>query len=201
MNWINKLEEEIQHLLGCDDVEIIMMGDFIYDFLKQVPKRWTEFLQFFNFSQLITEPTRVTESGSTLRDHVYSNRPDNICETNVQPSSASDHYPVCITRHSPKLKPKARHTEIKYRAFKNFDENLSLQNLIESDISRFQNIVCVDQALDVWNKTLMNVLDKSAPIKTKRVKSKQLPPWLITQMSEISEARHKRDMFHKRKEF
>ena len=61
---------------------------------------------FFNFSQLITEPTRVTESGITLIYHVYSNRPENIGETNVSPFSASDHYPVCITRHSPKLKPK-----------------------------------------------------------------------------------------------
>ena len=69
------------------------------------------FLQSFNFSQLITEPTKI-----------------------------------------------------KYRDCKHF---LFLQNLIESDISRVQNIACVDQTLDVWNKTLLNVLDKSAPIKNK----------------------------------
>ena len=46
-NWINKSEEEIQHLLGSDDTEIIIMGDFNYDFLKQVPKRWTIFFAIF----------------------------------------------------------------------------------------------------------------------------------------------------------
>ena len=70
------------------------MGDINFDFLKHPPKQWLDCLETFNISQLITQPTRVTENSSTLIDHIYTNKPKNITEINVRFFSLSAHYPV-----------------------------------------------------------------------------------------------------------
>ena len=56
------------------------MGNF-YDF-------------FLSFSQLVCDPTRVTENSSTLIDHIYTNFDENITHVHVCKISISDHYAI-----------------------------------------------------------------------------------------------------------
>ena len=59
------------------------------------PSYWSTALEEFNLSQMILTPTRVNAKSCILIDHIYTNRPDAMCETNVPIISLSDHYPIC----------------------------------------------------------------------------------------------------------
>ena len=149
-------------------------------------------------SQLVTQPTRVTENSSTLTDHIYTNKPENITEINVPFYSISDHYPVCATRKCSKPERKHQHLTIDYRDFKKFDEEKFINSIIDSNISKVENMSDVNEALNFWNKTFLHCFNKHAPLKSKRVKSASLPSWINPN---INQARKKRDLFHKLKDF
>ena len=57
-----------------DNKELIIMGDFNRDLLKsnQAAADWMNSMTSLGFTQLINCPTRVTETTSTLTDHIYS---------------------------------------------------------------------------------------------------------------------------------
>ncbi len=76
------------------------------------------------------EPTRVTDISSTLIDHAYSNRPENITNVFIPAYSISDHYPVCLTRRHKNANNKGPcHNVISYRSTKEFNENSFMQDL------------------------------------------------------------------------
>jgi len=188
---------QIQKALLKEDLETIILGDFNIDYMKTPPLTWISNFETYNFTQLINTPTRVTDKSATIIDHVYTNKPDNISETNVPVYALSDHYPVCITRHVPKSYKNGQHIEIQYRDFKQFDEEMFLNDLVCKPFQSVCNIADVNTALDKWYQMFNAALDKHAPIKTKRVKQQITPKWITP---EISEARHLSDNFHKKKD-
>ena len=81
------------------------------------------------FTQLINCPTRVTETTSTLIDHIYSSNEENISSVRVARLGISDHFAIlCCRKTNFSLKGNA-HKSIKYRSFKSFDENAFLHDL------------------------------------------------------------------------
>ena len=52
----------------------------------------------YNLSQLINEPTRVTDFSSTLIDHIFTNTPDKVVCSGVSHISISDHSLVYAYR-------------------------------------------------------------------------------------------------------
>ena len=107
------------------------MGDFNIDLRSCTNHKWLNLLQLFDLSQLVTEPTRVTQTSSSLIDHVYSSNPENISECFVPFYSISDHFPVCLTRKISCKVTKSEHTTSSYRCFKNFNEAMFLSDLLE----------------------------------------------------------------------
>ena len=130
-------------------------------------------------------------------DHVYTNKPENICEINVPYLALSDHYPVCITRRLPKVEHKRNHIEIKYRDFKNFTDDEFLSDLLYVDFDALNDINDPTEVLLKFYDQLFDVVNEHAQCKTKRVKSQLKPSWISP---EINEARHKRDRYHKLKD-
>ena len=63
--WINLFEEElsIAHSTG---LEIILMGDFNIDCTSCLNRKWQNLVQLFDLSQLVSEPTRITETTSAF---------------------------------------------------------------------------------------------------------------------------------------
>jgi endonuclease/exonuclease/phosphatase family metal-dependent hydrolase len=57
-----------------------------------------ELLETYNLKQIVNEPTRVTKESKTLKDHIYITNLEKLQESHVVQYSASDHYPVCMTR-------------------------------------------------------------------------------------------------------
>ena len=88
IEWIDNFEKEVEAVLANDDNEVFIMGDLNFNLLLNPPKRWLDFIEMYNLTQVISQPTRITENSSTLIDHIYTNRPDNISEVNVSSFSA-----------------------------------------------------------------------------------------------------------------
>lgn len=175
--WIDKFEEEIS-MAQTTGLEIILMGDFNIEFRSCTNNKWLNLIQLFDLSQIIQQPTRVTEKSSTLIDHVYTSNPENIIECFVPVYSISDHFPVCFTRKINSKIPKSKHVLKSYRCFKNFDENSFLSDLSE-DMNNFSaDKPDINHDMQLWYSLVLKQLDKHAPVKHKRVKTSRLPEWL-----------------------
>ena len=174
---------------------MIIMGDYNIDHLKDLPRYWSEALEEFDLTQIITAPTRVTDKTSTLIDLIYTNKPQNICENRVPVIAISDHYPVCITRNSSRMSDKKKRVEIRYRDFKHFNEGEFLFELTQINFETLMSSRSSNEILEISYEKLFSVVEKHAKPKSKRVKSQYKPKWIS---NEINEARYKRDMYHKR---
>ena len=98
----------------------------------------------------------------------------------------------------PKPEKKNTHYEITYRDLKHFNEDLYLHDLFHAPFQKVEESNEVNDAVDIFYNILESVLNGHAKIVTKRVKTQAKPAWLSP---EINEARHKRDYFHKKKNF
>ena len=158
--------------------EIILMGDFNID-LSKANKSWTEAFSFFNPSQIIDSPTRVTPSSRTVTDHIYSSTPLHIQEVCVPVLGVSDHYSVCCTWSKKGVKiPKLGHTLLTYRSFAKFDEDKYIGDLRNAAFSYVYNHTDSGDALNTWYSIFNKILDKHAPQKMKRTKYAVKPEWL-----------------------
>ena len=98
------------------DKDLIITGDLNYNLL---PKRTTEsdckqlkgLLRQENLTQLINQPTRITQYSKTLLDIIITNSPHNIRKSGVLSLSLSDHNMVfCIRKLNwMKAVPEAKH--------------------------------------------------------------------------------------------
>ena len=185
--WIDSFEQEVS-IAQATGLEIIMMGDFNIDYNKSITKRWLNMIQLLDLSQLVSEPTRITEKSATIIDHVYTNHHENVTECFISKLAISDHSPVCFTRKVNCKIPKHKHVTTTYRCFKQFNEFAFLSDL-QNDLDSFTaNATCVDDDFTNWSKLIITRLDNHAPFKTVRVKHRRLPEWFspdITHMQRL----------------
>ena len=117
--WVTKFET-MRLKVDTEDKELIILGDFNIDLMSdKIPLRWTHLKNIFNMSQIVSDPTKVTKTSSTLVDHVYSTQPENIDFISVPKYSISDHYPIFISHKRELKKKKQFHDHITCRS-KNF---------------------------------------------------------------------------------
>ena len=77
-----------------EDKEIYLMGDINRDLLNdQIKTAWTDYMEPFGLTQLVSEATRVINDSRTSIDHIYSNCPENL-NSLVPQIGLSDHFPI-----------------------------------------------------------------------------------------------------------
>ena len=198
--WFNVFANSLEQSF-LEQKECMIIGDFnlnLQDSSSRV-NSWIESLSSLNYTQLVNEPTRVTQYSSTLIDHAFTNKPSNISNVFVPKLSISDHYPVCLTR-----KVNSRHVAehphkiISYRSLKHFDVNLFLVDLASLPWNTLDECPNIDDAFETFIALYNKALDKNAPMKKKRVKRIHQPNWIN---NEILDAIKQRNYFHKRKDF
>ena len=175
--------------------DIILMGDFNINLLIH-QNTWLSVISMLGLSQLIKEYTRVKTQ--TLIDHIYTNNVEKVINPTILRSCISDHYAVFGTYCS-KLPKQAKngHDYIQYRSFKNFNETLFLHDIASMPLYNIYDTNDPDKALDLLHMMLLVTIDKHAPLRTKRVKHPDLPPWIT---SELVFAMHLRDIFKDKKD-
>lgn len=99
-----------------------IMGDLNYDLLKFEQHEKTKVLledSFGNgFLELVSIPTRISNTSATLIDHLYTNTMSNCYDTSVIISDISDHFPICHI-----ISDKQKDIRPKYVEVQNFNEN------------------------------------------------------------------------------
>ena len=175
-------KEKIEHLI-ChfkDSIsklpsksEVFILGDLNCDYdnnkqtLSSVIKN---FCTTYHFQQLISEKTRVTESSSTLIDLILTNS-KHVSLSGVDDIGISDHCLVFTERKLRKDKFGAR--TVTTRSFKHFSSEDFLTDLERCDWSSVIYNDNLDSASENFNKILLSVADKHAPLKTHRVRNNQ----------------------------
>ena len=178
--------------------DVLVLGDFNIDMLKP-HSCWDSTLALFGFAQLITSPTRTTPTSTSLIDHIYTNNPSAVVTTDVSDISISDRNPISCTRSIklPKPEPKG-HTKISFRSFKHFNQNAFFVDLTCTPFDNVHQHTDPNEALAVWYKLFMDVVNRHAPVRHKRVKHSKLPPWLN---KNIIQAMSDRDRLKKERMF
>ncbi|XP_072016559.1 uncharacterized protein [Amphiura filiformis] len=106
VEYFKRFDEKVQSI-NADD--IVILGDFNLDCLSEnTYKKVHEFCTNSQLSQLVDEPTRVTETTSTLIDLICVSKPEEISNCEVVYYGVSDHYLVkmCKKYNRVKLMPK-----------------------------------------------------------------------------------------------
>ena len=165
-SWIDLFEEELS-IAQATGLEFILMGDFNIDLNTSTNNKWIHLIQLFDLSQLVTEPTRVTETTATIIDHIYVSNPENMSNCFVSRLSISDHFPICFSRKVNHKLTKNKHTINSYRSYKHFDETKFLADLsLDLDNFEISYTNTVEDDLAAWSTTLTKHLNKHAPIKS-----------------------------------
>ena len=154
--WIDLFEENLS-IAQATGLEYIVMGDFNIDMRSCSTSKWLNLIQLFDLTQIVTEPTRITQTSATLIDHVYTNSPGNIVEFVVSKLSVSDHYPVCFSRKINCKLSQHEHITISYRSFKKNNEERFVNDL-SFDMQNFHpNKSHIDEDFDIWSSILSNI--------------------------------------------
>lgn len=202
--WIDTFESFIDKvdLLNCEmfllgDYNIRYHSDFDYKFNNS---KWADMILKFGLHQLVTVPTRVCKTVSTIIDHLYTNSPDSLSEVFVPNLSMSDHFPVCFTYklHECKTSKTHTHNAMRYRSFKRFDLIKFQHDLSMCNFGIIETISNPDLSLQLFYDILNNTLNRHAPIKEKRIKRACQPPWFD---DEVKEAIYKRNKLKQEKRF
>ena len=195
--WYDKFLH-LADLIGLPKNDTLLLGDFNIDMLKS-QNAWDCSLQLFGLEQFIKQPTRITASTATLLDHIYSNCPENVKDASVGDLSISDHFPVtCNWLLKIPIDLKNGHTTTTFRSFKNFNKDAFLYDLSLTRFDLIYSITDPEAALCLWYALFNAVLDKHAPVRTRRVKSSIRPPWLT---HDLMKAMKERDKLKKKQRF
>ena len=61
-------------------------------------KSYKQFISLFNLTQIITDPTRVTNCSSTLIDHICFSDCEKVCQSGIINFGIADHSVIYCTR-------------------------------------------------------------------------------------------------------
>ena len=81
----------------------------------------------------------------------------------------SDHQLIYRTRKISRIK-RGSHKQIKFRSFKNYTADVFEQELSRLNFPNYRNFSDINEAYNDFVQKIMNVIDKVAPLKERRVK-------------------------------
>ena len=150
--------------------DILVAGELVCDMLKPRSPEANALLDLcnsVNLTQLIKEPTRVTENASTLIDVIMTSSNNIVEDSGVVVSHISDHFLV-YTYLKLKL-PKSLSSSVNIRSYKNYNRDKFVEDLKQVSWHETALVDDVSKMLDHFNTNFLNVLESHAPIKTVRI--------------------------------
>ena len=101
IDFLDKIEILLQ-ILDNEHKELIIVGDLNCDFLSNNlsnhTKRFNDIVNIFQLTQLIDQPTRITEKTASLLDVALVNNPEKISHSGVLHVGISDHSLIYVCR-------------------------------------------------------------------------------------------------------
>ena len=196
-NNVELVEKYKTFLISCfskipKNSEVFILGDFNCDMLRKnhLSSAINDLCKDKSLVQYVDSPTRVTQTSSTLIDLILSNSKE-ATECQVVDLGLSDHSLVCIKRSKLKIKKSPRF--VISRSFKNFNQEAFLDDLGNLDWSKVIHTNDVDTAVSQFNKNVLEVLNRHAPLTKKRLRDSS-PQWVT---EELLDAIKRRDYLKK----
>ena len=105
--YLLNLKDNKIYLLGDFNINLLQNGNYILNKKRMAVcqgavhtliNKYQEFCQTFSLKQLITCPTRITCSTSSLIDHILTNSSEKIFQSGIIDCGMSDHQLILCTR-------------------------------------------------------------------------------------------------------
>ena len=189
--------ERVVDKVDAENLELYLLGDLNCDLFPDSvnanSSHLLNIMDIYGLTQLITEPTRVTQYSRTLIDLCLTNSPDKICNSGVVNIGISDHSIIFLTRKISHFRSFV-HKTAEVRQLKNFNQDEFLRDLRMNEWNRVSMLNNPNEMWNLWKHLLMSVIDKHAPLKTKRIRNKR-SPWIT---NELLREIYKRDFLKKK---
>ena len=132
---------------------------------------------------MIETPTRITDSCSSLLDHIITNNSVKIYQSGVLDIGVSDHLITFCSRKIIRGQI-GKHKTIKIRSLKNYSLPLFLSKLRNVDWSNVTTCSDVNEAWYNFKTKFTSILDEVAPIKHVRIKTRT-EPWINSMILQL----------------
>ena len=175
--------------------EPILTGDFNINCLNVNSPEYRllcdSIIEPFNLTQVIDQPTRVTEKSSTLIDLMFVKNKNKVkghgcCAV----PGVSDHHMTYLSYDV--KKPKFTPVRVTARDFKNFNRDAFIAAADEANFENVYFVDTVDDKVTVLENEIHMLLDQFAPYKTFTITKPNSTPWLN---DEIRKVMYVRDMY------
>ena len=150
------------------------MGDFNLDLSLNTNRKLVNLIERFDWSQLISQPTRVTETSSTditFIHHILKIFLNALCHIILLVTT----FLYAFSRKLNNKTNKSDHITTSYLSFKTSNEDTFINDL-SGDLNNFT--VCpqshIKDDLMIWYSIFLKHLDQQVPYKTKCVKFKNI---------------------------
>ena len=179
--------------------EVILLGDINIDSLKWfkdgLPSSdpihklrplidlLQEKIMPFGVYQKVAVPTHM----ESCLDHLYTNKPEKLCDIMAVNNGGSDHKIISTVRYAKNIDRNVRY--IRKRCFKNFNADAfkdEIRGVSWFDVYMSKN---VNDAVRKLTSRITNILDNWAPVRTIQVRRKYAP-WLSDQTKELIKVRN-----------
>ena len=184
---------DIFSLMNLKNKPILILGDFNDDLLLSNNKIGN-IIKTLHLSQLISKPTRITSSSSTLLDLVITNNPNFIVHSDALSCPVGDHELLTVTINVKKEKPPP--VVRTFRSLVNYSPNYFC-DLLFNETSILNTILQTDSVNEqvlIFSNVFMICLDMCAPFVTKEI-TRPPAPWIDNQ---TKEAMRVRDNLHEK---
>ena len=187
------LEEVCANTVDFVKTEAIVIGDLNTNIQKNntaIYKALKSFCYFFDLHQLIVEPTRICDSSQTTIDLILTSDRSKIANSGVIHYGLSDHSIIFCTRKIQRSAPGC-HNQIKVRSLRNYSSEVLSSSLGSLDWSPVFDCSTTDKASDCFRSMFLPIVDKLAPIKEIRSKTRT-EPWINPDILIAIEQRNKK---------
>lgn len=189
-NCLRVLENTLISLLPSHDF-VLFGSDFNIDCLSNQGGSLTlnTFLNKYGLHQIITQPTRITNSTSTLLDIIVTSSLDFVRDPEVvRMDDMSDH---CLVKCSITCKRSPAVIKFKTcRDYSNFDYNLFVADMYSIGFDILYSMSNADEMVKFFTDTVNELFNRHAPYKTKRL-TKPPAPWITPNIKFMMRLRNK----------
>ena len=174
--FFDEFSQFLENVVMCPEA-LVISGDFnlhLDDLRDNDTKKFMDLLETFSLSQHVSGPTHL--SGHTL-DLIITRSSDDIVLASPKTTfPISDHFiiqcPIGFSR--PALSCK----KLTFRKLKNIDIAAFSADVASSMLCASVHWDNIDTLSDYFNKTLTDILDNFAPLKTRTMINRPKVPWL-----------------------
>ena len=173
--FFNELTTSLSQITNLYDYFVIM-GDLnidTFDKTKDTACYLSDLCDTFSLKNIITGKTCFKKTTGPSIDILLTNRPRSFLKTGIFETGLNDHHKLILSffrLYFSWIPPKT----IQYRKYKTFKESSFLyeldQELLKGDMYKNNR-----DMFSTFTETFRRVLDKHAPLKTKRVRENQSP--------------------------